>query len=189
MSDREQEPDWDDAPLDELAAELRESVGDEFRAEAEEVERETAKGILRRRTLAAVASELMQRGDRVTVGTSGRSFTGHFVFTAGDLASLRTPSGDVEVNLAGPVFLHVAERAMRGGVAPGRGSGSFRARLKEFEQTGEPLEVVAPAAGQSLFGRITVVARDHVVLVDRDEREWFLPVAAVAFVVREAPSR
>ena len=48
---------WDDDPIESLARELRQTVGAEFRAEAEIVEIETEVGRLRRRTLSDVARQ------------------------------------------------------------------------------------------------------------------------------------
>ena len=52
--------DWSDDPLESLARELRESVGSEFRAEAEMVEIETEIGRLRKRGLHETLTWIVQ---------------------------------------------------------------------------------------------------------------------------------
>lgn len=59
-------PEQPNIDLDELAAELRQSVGREMRWEAEDVEADALKLALRRRGLDDVLTELMHRGDVVS---------------------------------------------------------------------------------------------------------------------------
>ena len=50
---------WNDSEFDELASELRQQVGGEFRMEAEAVEEDAAKLVLRKRDLADVVLEFL----------------------------------------------------------------------------------------------------------------------------------
>lgn len=159
---------------------LGQSFRDELRADAEAYEALAAKDLLRRRHLADVALELVHRGDRVRVTVGGTGFTGTMIYAAGDLASLRTPSGDVDLSLGGPLAIHVLEQVRSGGLPRGRGAASFVARLHEHEAAGVHLELGCPGVGD-LRGRLEAVAGDHLVLTDEAGRRCYIATGAVAF--------
>lgn len=163
-----------------VGRELREGVGAELRADAEETERLVALAARRRRTLGDVAASLLARGDRVAVDVPGRRFTGTVVHAGEDLLRLRTVGGPVDVNLRGPVALTVVERATAGGAERSAGAPSFRSRLSELELEGATVEL--GDGGDGLVGRIDVVAVDHVVLVDPAGAERYVARAAVTYV-------
>lgn len=176
--------DWrEDPQFAEVARELREWVGDEFREEAEEAERLAALAAARRRTLSDVAAELRSRGDRVAVRTGGRTITGVVVHAGGDFLSLETPTTVVEVHLRRPVVLSVVERAPSGGREPAGGAATFRGRLLELEMDDAEIDVVVEG-GDVLSGRLQVVGRDHLVLRSADGEETFVATASVDHVAR-----
>ncbi|MDP8977479.1 MAG: hypothetical protein M3N17_02665 [Actinomycetota bacterium] len=151
----------------------------ELRAEAEEYERLAALDLLRGRTLADVARELVGRGDIVAVTAGGRTFVGPVVHAAGDLACVRAAGEDVDVNLPATAAVRVVERRRSGG-SPGAGPDSFKARLFEHERAGVPAEV--GWAGERLLGVVRAVAVDHVVMDDDDGQRWHLAIARIAYV-------
>ena len=155
------------------------------RAEAEASEREAAQLAMRTRSLADVAFEAMSRGDTLAVAAGGKTFTGRVGYAAGDLMTLETGLGRIDVNLAGPVAIQVVERARSGGRARAEGPGGFRGRLLEHEGARE-VEVWATGLAGPLRGKVKVAARDHVVFEDREGREWFLPLPTVGYVARLA---
>lgn len=157
-------------------------VGSELRADAEEDERLAAQASRRKRTLTDVARELMTRGDTVVVGVHHRRFTGRVLHAAGDLVTLRTASGTVDVNLRAPALLRVVERAASGGRDAHDGPSSFKARLFEVEMADEIVEIGCVNLGEEQPGRIVAVAVDHVVWSDRDGGEWFLPLSTITHV-------
>lgn len=187
-----------DPELRDLERELRERVGGEFRAEAEEGERLAARAAQRARDLAAVAAELRDRGDRIAVDVTGRTYVGHVVHVGADLLQLRTRSSPlmaagvagepvgsgavVDVHLAAPVVLRVVERVHEGGVGPQPGPATFRARLLEHEVADAVVDLTAEAVAGSVRGRVAAVGRDHVVLVDGDDDPWFVPFATITTV-------
>ena len=176
--------DWTDPEFDELASELRQQVGREFRLEAEAVEEDATKFALRRRTMADIAFELMNRGDEIGVTGAGTSLIGTITHAAGDLVILQTPHSLVNVNLAGPVSLRVSHRAEKGGRGRTHGSPSYRSRMVELEMSGEIVETLSTAFSEALVGAISIVGRDHLVITDRDRTEWFVPLAAIAFTLQ-----
>lgn len=178
---------WDDDPLESLARELRETVGSEFRAEAEMVEIETEIGRLRRRSLRDVAREGANRGDRISVVTAGRTVTGSVAHVGKDYVSIETPTEHLDARLD-RVALVITPSAT-GGIDPRGGSITFKARLSEFEQTGETVEVVAPRLDSSVTGKIQVVAEDHVVMVDPDGARNIFPLDVIDLVIRTRRSR
>jgi hypothetical protein len=171
--------------FDDLDRELRESVGGEFRRQAEEDEYAARKSALRKRSLDQVAYELLARGDTVSVLAGERRFRGVVAHAHGDLLTLVTPQGDqVHVNLEGPVVLQVAERAPEGGKGRDRfGPESFLARMRELELSELTVEIVAPSAGDPLTGRIEAAASDHLMMTDDTGAPTFVPLAWVAAVI------
>lgn len=176
--------DWrDDPELAEVARELRERTGPEFREEAEEGERLAALAAARGRTLSDVAAELRSRGDLVSVRTGGRTLTGVVIHAGADFLTLETAATTVEVHLRRPVVLTVAERAPSGGREPAGGAATFRGRLLELEMDRAEVDVVVDAV-DVLSGRLRVVGRDHIILVDPDGDETFVATAWIDHVAR-----
>lgn len=179
--------DWHDDPIENLARELRETVGSEFRAEAEIVEFETEIGRLRRRSTRDVAREAANRGDQVSIVAASRTVTGSVVHVGKDYLSIDTPTEHVDARL--DVVALVITPSPAGGLDPRGGSITFKARLSEFEQTGEHVELAAPRIGASVQGRIEVVAEDHVIVIDADGRQNIVPLGTVDLAFRTRRSR
>ncbi|MBW3618795.1 MAG: hypothetical protein KY461_00990 [Actinobacteria bacterium] len=165
-----------------VGRQLRQGVGGELRAEAEETERLAALAARRRRSLADVAADLLARGDTVAVDVPGRRFTGRVVHAAADVMRVRTVSGAVDVPLRGPVTLSVVERARAGGVDHPGGPSSFRSRLLELELEGAAVELGDAATGDTVVGRLTAVAVDHAVVVGPGGTERYVSLAGIAYV-------
>ncbi|MDH4116672.1 MAG: hypothetical protein OEX04_07635 [Acidimicrobiia bacterium] len=182
MTEERVEP---DDPLENLARELRQTVGAEFRAEAEAVETESEIGRLRRRSLADVARQSADRGDLISVVLRDRTVTGHIVGAGKDYVSVETPSEWIDARLS-RIAITITP-AHRGGLVPKGGSITFQARLAEFEHTSEAVELVAPDLGHAVCGRIRVVAGDHVIVRDIDGIDTVLPTGMVDVVVRSRP--
>lgn len=175
--------DWQDDPyLRDLARELRERLGDEFREDAEEAEALAARWFARSRTLADVATEFRDRGDTVAVETGSQVLTGRVTYVAPDYFSLDTAGAVVEVSLAGPVALHVVERARAGGTGNRPGPNTFRARLLELEMRAADVELASAVFADVRRCRIVATARDHVVVRGAGTEEWFVPVDTIRYV-------
>lgn len=173
---------WKEDPIEGLARELRQTVGAEIREEAEMAELESEIGRLRRRTLADVAREAANRGDQVSLVAAGRTITGVAVHVGKDYLSLESVSEHVDARLD-RVALVVTPSAS-GGFTPRGGSVTFKARLSEYEQTGETVELVASSLTFSVRGTIEVVASDHVILRDVDGNRTSLPVEMIDLALR-----
>ncbi len=170
--------------FDELGEEIRSSVGGELTADAAEAERDARLLELRARTLAEVAAEAMQRGDLIRVGTASQGFVGAVTYARNDLLTLVNGELEADVNLAGPIYLETLSEAHGDGVDVFAGTGSFRARLSEIEQSDERVEVIAPTIGMVMVGQVTAVAADHVMFTDADGGSWFCPIPHIAVVLR-----
>lgn len=172
---------WEPEEFDELAAELRRRVGAEFREEAEEVERLALLQRRRRAGMREVAEMAMHRGDQVTIRGGGREWTGGLVTVGEDYLGLRAPGALVEARLN-----HIAlavHPARAGGQSARPLSTTLRARLAEFEQTGETITLITSGPDLEETGVIEVVATDHIDFLTSAAR-IYLPLAAVTFVVR-----
>jgi len=178
---------WDD--FEGLASELRQRVGSEFRREAEEVERLVELQRIRARTLSEVATEHMARGDRIAVHVGGHRLTGLVTAAIKDLLQLEEGNRSMDVNLGAGVMLELVERARSGGHDGTSGSRSFRARLAEYEQTGELLTLILSPGGTTLRGRIRVVGADHAVVEDEEDRTFYLALGTIGAVVRSIDPR
>ena len=172
-----------DESLDDLGRELRERVGHEVQREAEMIEHDAASLQLRRRRLEDVATELVSRGDTVTVIAGARSIRGTLVYARGEIASVAIADGPAfDVHLRAGVMLRVDERSPAGGRAARRGSNTLRARLLEHELSGTSVEVWVPAHGVEAMGSIQAVGKDHLILTDRDGAEWVVVLDDIAWV-------
>ena len=171
-----------DDQLDDLGRELRERVEAEMRLEAEMLEHDSALVERRRRSLADLAIELVSRGDTVTAIAGDKALRGRLSYARGDIASMDTGSGTVDLHLAAGVVLRLDERRTEGGTAPRPGSDTLRARLLEYEMDGRSIEVWMPAHGVDVSGSIGAVGKDHLVVIDRDGAEWMAPLTTIAWV-------
>ena len=168
-------------PYAELERELRRGVGAEWRDEAEIVERETELGRLRRRSLADVVTEAMHRGDRVVLGTRAGDVIGDPVFVGTDYVAVRSEFRWLDVPLERATIR--IERRAGGGHTTRGGSRTFKARLAEYEHTGEPITLHLGGTAD-VTGRVAVAAGDHCVVTDTDEREIVVPLASIDLVSR-----
>jgi hypothetical protein len=166
--------------FDDIQRELRQAVGGEMRAEAEENERLTELGRRRQWDLAEVARRSMNRGDDVTVEASGRTHRGTITAVGADYLVMETESGVVEARL-GKVIITVWRRRA-GGTALKPAAETWRARLGELEQNGE--SAILLAAGKEVGGVITVVGADHVELADADGTAHVFPLELTELVLR-----
>lgn len=175
----------DPGPDEELARELRQRLGGEFRAEAEEGERLAELARLRARGLAAVAAESRDRGDRVRIVTGGRTFTGSIVAAGRDHCTLRGPWGEVEVRLEGGPIRLVVEEPHAG--EPGDSSATsttLRARLRELELERAHIEVGTHIGQEPVRGRLVAVAEDHLLIEGPDGGRIYLTWEGIAYVMR-----
>ena len=179
--------------MDDPASDLGD-VARRLRAEQREAQEELEVAIEEQaraeRDLAAVALELMHRGDQVRVAVGDHSFLGRVVHVGADVMTLEDAAANaIDVLLPTMRSLRITERARDGGRArrtehPMR----FRARLAEVEATGEEIELGA-GEGTPIVGTIVSVGADHVDFRARDGSEWILPRGSIAFAVRRPQRR
>ncbi len=152
--------------LTELAADLRRGEGAELIDELELAEAETELGRRRRRRLTDQWEATMHRGDSISVWTTFGRVAGLVDFVGADYATVIRHDLCWDLRLdRGAVTVH---RASHGGHRVTGGSRTFRARLAEYEATGEIVELVLPALNLELRGRVAVAAVDHVVVEGSD---------------------
>ena len=154
------------------------------RAEAEEVE--ASAEALRRRglTLSNAVADLAARGDRVRAECGHTYLTGFLSAAVGDLAILVANETEASLHLSGPLIMSLVEESRTGGHVSRAGARSFRARLSEFEMSGEPVTIIGPSFSE--HGVIGAVAADHVVL-DRGSGEMYVPIRMIGWVTRPTP--
>lgn len=164
----------------EIAAELRR----EWSEEAAEDERLTELLRMRRRTMAEVVEDIAHRRAGVRVTAGGHSFNGAVVWTGEDFATVRAPGQDVDIRLEAGIW----EEVQAAGTDPDIGRvESFAAHLHELAASGGWIGVLL-AGADTLTGRIEVVAGDHVVVADRDDRTVFVPRGVLLGTIRPSDS-
>lgn len=175
--DRDRDPD------PQLASELRESAGREWTEEAAEDERLTEVHRRRGLNLADQAKELVNRGDRVSVEFGGHSFSGAVAAAGSDYATINGPGQTADVKIAEARWsILPAEIAGESGTA---GPESFKALLQEHGAGARVVRLALPG-GDMVIGKISVVAEDHVEMVDVDDRKLIVPMKLILAVVRSA---
>lgn len=174
--------DWNEDPLDDLARQLRETVGAEFRIEAESVEQETEIGRLRKRTISEAVRDSAHRGDMVSIVVTGRTITGHVTQVGRDYLTVETDTEIADTRITSAVTL--VKPAKSGGRTVKGGSLTYHARLSEFEQTGESVTLLIGSIPHSVTGTIRVVAKDHVLVRDIDGNQSIVPIERIDLTIR-----
>ena len=169
-------------PLNHLARFLRQGVGQEWRAEMEATEFEVHQQRLRERTLPAVTTMLLHRGDRVTVLAGHLQLAGKVVACGEDYLTLNTGETRVDAHL--PRIGLVVTRGRSGGARAAGVAPTWRALLTELELSGEPVELYGSSLGHSRQGRVRVVAEDHLWLVEPAGLDSYLPLEEISVVIR-----
>lgn len=175
--------DWQNDPLEELARELRQTVGAELRGEAEITEHETHIGRLRRLGMSDVGRAAMHRGDVVSLITATHTITGTLAYVGRDYLVCQTPTEIVDAPFERVVIR--VERRPQGGHDARGGSITFKARLSEFEHSGEMVTLTTADAALEVRGRIAVVATDHCIVEDPDGPRLHIPISQIALVIRQ----
>ncbi len=171
-----------------IGSELRWSAsGAEFVEEAEITESETETGRRRRQTMIDVVTEAMHRGDTVTARFADTVMTGRIVAVGTDYFSLETPYEVADLRTA-VVALSIS-RQPEGGTSAKPGSVTFKARLAEYEQTGETVGLALRDGRKWDASRLHVVADDHVAIGHEGEPRTYLPLADIAAAFRSRLAR
>jgi hypothetical protein len=175
---------WEPEEFDDLAAELRRRVAAEFRSEAEEVELLVQLQRRRHASLRDVATMAMHQGHGVTVHCLEGNWSGELLAVGSDYLSLLTGTHFVEARLDSIAI--ALSPAREGGRAGKPASATFRARLTEFELTGEELTLRCKSPLFEARGVIEVVATDHVEVRLATGR-YYLPLDGVVMAIRSRP--
>ncbi len=175
---------WEPEQFDDLAGELRRRVAAEFRSEAEEVERLVQLQRRRKAILRDVATTAMHQGQGVTVRCFGDEWNGELLAVGSDYLSLLTATHFLEARLDSIAIGLTPAR--RGGRTGKPASDTFKARLTEFELTGEEVTLRSSSPIIEVSGVIEVVATDHVEMKLPAER-CYLPLDGVVIAIRSRP--
>jgi hypothetical protein len=175
---------WEPEEFDDLAAELRRRVAAEFRSEAEEVERLVQLQRRRKAVLRDVATAAMHQGQGVTLRCLEDEWSGELLAVGTDYLSLRTGTHFLDARLDS-IAIRLT-RARKGGRTGKPASGTFKARLTEFELTGEEVTLRCSRPIIEVTGVIDVVATDHVEMRLPNER-CYVPLDGVVMAIRPLP--
>ena len=153
------------------------------RQEAEEAERDAATLAVRQRSLVDVAWEATQSGRGCVVRIGELEFQGVVAYARGDLMTVETPGGMVEVQLGNIDSLRVVSDVDGAGRSVPNEAESFAARMSMLQLSKENVEIVTCGATSRFSGRVTNVARDHVV-IDATGGALFVPLDSIACAFR-----
>ncbi|MDX1450334.1 MAG: hypothetical protein R3246_14890 [Acidimicrobiia bacterium] len=118
---------------------------------------------------------------------TGRTITGRVTHVGRDYLTVETPAEIADARLTAAVI--EVRPAGTGGTEVAGGSITFRARLAEFEQTGERVTVVAGSIPHVVTGMIRVVSEDHVTMLDLDHNRVHVPTERIDLVLRPRSRR
>lgn len=175
----------DQQPDPNLAAELRQTAGAEWAAEAAEDERLTETLRRRRLSLGDIAKEMANRTERISVEFGGHSFTGAIIGSGGDYVTIQGSGQFAQVRLEtarwsilnadGPPIQQVNTAE------------SFRGALHEHA-TAETTIRLTLDRGDMVIGTIHIVASDHLEIADVDDRRIYIPMETVFGTIRSIDS-
>ena len=163
-----------------LASELRQSAGAEWQAEAAEDEQLTELQRQRNATLSDLAKEMANRGDRTNADFGGHNFSGVVIGAGTDYVVISGSGQIAEIRLDTATWGILNADGPR--VDPISAPESFRASLHQHSTSGSPVRLMLHEE-EMLIGRVGVVAGDHVVLIDADERSIWVPFEMILGVI------
>lgn len=175
--------DYERQPDPNLASELRQGAGREWAEEAAQDEKLTELHRRRRMTLADLAKEWVNKGDRVSIEFDGHSFSGAVSIAGEDYVTIEGPGQAADVKLAEARWSILPNDAPSGMEATG--PESFQALLHEHSASEKVVRLALPS-GDMAIGALAVVADDHVEMIDVDERRLVVPMKMILAVVRSS---
>lgn len=173
--DRNKDPDPD------LAAELRSTAGREWAEEAAEDERLTELQRRRRQPLSDVMKELAARRERVSAEFGGHNFSGSLIAAGDDFVTVEGTGQVADIRLEGAVWSTLPGDAQPSDLVSRELT--FRGLIHEYAASETRIRIALPAGGFAT-GAVTVVATDHLEMVDVDQRRLLLPMDTVLAVIR-----
>ena len=182
----EGKPSDDDWMFDPMLSGLDRQLRRELREEAAEIESVIEESELRERHFADVARENRNRGDFVGVAMSQKTFNGYILYAKGDVATIRTQSFEVDLNVADIAYMRVLRPGTKGigGKPSDDGAGTFEMRLIERRSPIERVEIGFRTRDETVTGLIHSVGQDHVVMKDDHGQEWTVPIVGISYVIR-----
>ncbi|HET8739659.1 MAG TPA: hypothetical protein VFO17_07990 [Acidimicrobiia bacterium] len=178
--------DYGREPDPDLASELRQGAGREWNEEAAEDERLTEIHRRRRLSLGDQAKEMVNRGDRVSVEFGGHSFSGAVISAGDDYATVEGAgqTADIRLDVTRWSLLPTGQPAR----ARPTGLESFQAVLHTHAASAHVVRLALPG-GDMVIGTVEVVAEDHVVMNDVDQRRLIVPTNVILAVVRSSEAQ
>lgn len=154
----------------------------EVRAEQADYERMALRAQRRARDLAAVARDLLVRGDEVEVRTVHSVVRGVLRSSGKDVAVLDADDGGmVDVRLHA-VTLRVVQPVRLGGRPPGGGPTTFLARMTEHEIAETTVRVLLRDGSLPRDAIVSAVGRDHLWLREMGGIQCAVPIDMIAMV-------
>lgn len=170
-------------PIEGLDPNLERRLDAMAREQLAQAEEQAADLAARSRTLVDVAWAAVQAGKTVTIKSGPAEHAGLAIYARGDLLSVRSRFGIIEVNLTAIDALVVSPDSSGQGRAVPREAESFAARLALVALDREVVELTMRQSGRRIEGSVATVARDHVVL-QTGQGEMYIRLEAVAWMLR-----
>lgn len=163
-----------------------------FREEQEEIEAISSETLESEIDMGFAFLELMWSGAQTRVSIGDRFFEGFVTHVGKNIVQMNTGPGsitDIHMPFVSNVF--VVERSnSKGRPILQKDPRTFIARMREL--AGMPMQEVelggdSTAAGIS--GILRIVRSDHLVIANKDKREWLVPLDNVGYCITRAKSR
>lgn len=183
-----QDPFSSDPELEAMAREFRRAL----RQEQEDIEAISAEEFESQVDMTFAFLELMWSGAQTRVSISDTFFEGLITHVGRDLVQMSTGTGivtDVHIPHVSNVFV-VERNKTKGRSAMQRDPRTFIARMRELSSF--PMQIVemgTVGTSAGVTGILQIVRNDHIVVSNKEKKEWLLPVDNVTYCITRPQSR
>jgi hypothetical protein len=182
------DPFANDPELEAMAREFRQAL----REEQEEIEAISAEEFEAEIDMTFAFLELMWSGAQTRISVGDSFFEGLITHVGKDLVQLATGPGttvDVQIPFVSNVFI-VDRHIGKGRAAFQRDPRTFIARMRELSSFPmQEVELGTDSTAASVSGILKFVRSDHLVVTNREKKEWLIPLANIGYCLTRAKVR
>lgn len=169
-----------DPELEAMAREFRQAL----REEQEEIEAISAEEFEAEIDLSFAFLELMWTGSQTRVSVGDSFFEGIVTHVGKNLVQLSTGPGvvvDVNLSHVSNVFI-VQHNKDRGRALYKKDPRTFIARMRELSALPmQQVEIGTESTAASVTGMLKLVRSDHIVVTNREKKEWLIPISSIGY--------
>jgi hypothetical protein len=183
----EDDPFTSDPELEMMAREFRNTL----REEQEEIEAITAEAFEAEVDMAFSFLEMMWSGSRVRVSIGEMNFEGLVTHVGKNLVQINTTPGTfADIQIPSITSVLVLDRESVGRSSYAKDPKTFVARMRELAAMPmQEVEIGSLAGKHDIVGILRLVRNDHIVVENREKKQWLVPLASVGFCLTRAKTR